>query len=307
MEVSALMQLVKEHYAIGTPTRIELLAAGHNDTYLVEAASGPYALRVYGPTKTWISGPGDYQFELDLLTHLHQQQAPVSWPVQRRGGDLLGQLPTPAGDRSYALFSWAAGQPVEEWTADIFQRLGAALAAVHRASDTFESQHDRYRIDHELLLDRSLRRMRPQLQRADPADAEFIRDQAQLIKAQLQAFDPGPGGWGVIHGDPQTLNCHITDQDLTLFDFDHCGFGWRAYDIAYALRHTGPQGDPDAEHLRTSLTEGYHAIRPLNPAERQMLPTLGRAAWIREGTAAGHGLPTRKLKIFLNDPYAFWQ
>src|SRR5262249_54605790 len=125
---------------------------------------------------------------------------------------------------------------------------------------------------------------------------------------RLRGFDPGPGGWGVIHGDPQVLNCHFTpDGAVNFFDFDHCGFGWRAYDLAYCLRHTNAAGEHRGAEIRSAVIDGYESVRPMNQTEHDMLPIVGRAAWIREGTAAGHGLAPKKLIRLLQDPYGPWQ
>lgn len=308
MDAETVRSLVAERYRLGTPTRVELLTTGHNDTYVVETTDGRYAFRVYGASKSWIRGDDDLRFELDLLTHLHAHQAPVSYPLPTRDGTTLGLISTPAGERRYALFTWAFGQPMdsERWTPEAAGRLGHALATVHIVADRFATTGSRYRVDEQTLLDRSMERMRPRLEQADPAVVAFIEQQVAEIRGLLRSFDPGPHGWGIIHADPQSLNIHATADAVTLFDFDHCGFGWRAYDIAYALRHTGASGDPEAERRRTALVDGYRSVRPLSVSELEMLPTVGRAAWIREGTEAGHGLPPGQLATYLRDPYLPW-
>jgi homoserine kinase type II len=125
----------------------------------------------------------------------------------------------------------------------------------------------------------------------DPADVAFVRHQVADIRRRLQTFDPGPSGWGIIHADPQVLNIHFTDDDqITIFDFDLCAYGWRAYDLAYYYTRI-------PEHLRASAIDGYQSIRLLTQAEHDMLPTLGRAAWIWEG------LQSQNLIARLTNPY----
>lgn len=302
-------RLVERDYAL-EPAGIELIANGHNDTYAVATDGARFAFRVYGEGKSWIRGSSDLRFELDLLTHLRRRHAPVSYPIERRSGDTLGSWPSPTAPRHYALFSWCPGRPVDTKDLTLRQaaRLGAGLASLHVGADAFVTDHSRYRLDLSTLLDRSLQRLRPMLQRADPDDARFIEDCARRIRERLNAFDPGPGGWGLIHGDPQVLNSHFTDDGaVTFFDFDHCGFGWRGYDLAYCLRHTSAAGDPRADEIRSAVLDGYGSVRPLTDAEYELLPTLGQAAWIREGTEVGHGLPASKLAALLRDPYGPWE
>lgn len=308
LSTSEVRQLVADDYAL-EPTRISLIESGHNDTYAVETDGTRFAFRVYGPGKSWIREPNDLRFELDLLAHLRAHHAPVSFPIERRSGDTLGTRSS-TGDRYYALFSWCSGRPIDtkDLTLKEAGRLGAALARIHLAADSFVTRHSRYVLDERLLLERSLQRMRPTLDQASPEDAAFIETCAVQVGGRLRGFDPGPTGWGLIHGDPQVLNCHFAgDGTVNFFDFDHCGFGWRAYDVAYCLRHTNAAGDRRGGEIRSAVIDGYESVRPMGRAEHQMLSTLGQAAWIREGTAAGQGLAPKKLVRLLQDPYGPWE
>lgn len=107
----------------------------------------------------------------------------------------------------------------------------------------------------------------------------------------MEAFDPGATGWGVIHGDVQGMNFHFDDEDrITFLDFDLCGYGWRAYEIAYYYTRI-------PKRLRGALISRYESVRPLSRAEHDMLPTLGRLAWIREG------LQSKELVYRIHKPY----
>ncbi|MFT4164492.1 MAG: phosphotransferase, partial [Microlunatus sp.] len=162
MDAEAVRSLVAERYGLGTPTRVELLTKGQNDTYVVQTTDDRYVFRVYGSGKPWIRGDDDLRFELDLLTHLHTHQAPVSHPLPTRDGSTLGQISTSAGGRRCALFTWAHGQPIdsEHWAPKAASRLGHALATIHVAADSFTTTRSRYRLDVSTLLDRSMERMR---------------------------------------------------------------------------------------------------------------------------------------------------
>ncbi len=275
-------QLIANNYAL-RPTSVRLIAHGVNDTYTVVADGRRYAFRIYGQDKPWIRNTDDLRFELDLLTHLSKLRAPVSPPPpppppEQRDGDTLGTWQSPTGTRHYALFSWCPGRPIniEALTHEEGVRLGAALAAIHVGADTFATPHSRYSLDAETLLNHSLERMRPALAQADSEVADLIESTAIQVGDQLRDFSRGPARWGIIHADPQVLNCHYTDHGTVgIFDFDLCGFGWRTYDIAYCLRHTGPIGDPRAESIRSAVLAGYEKVRPLSDAEHQMLPILG--------------------------------
>ena len=65
------------------------------------------------------------------------------------------------------------------------------------------------------------------------SDVSRIAEHAEELKAQITELDFGSDGWGIIGGDFHGWNLHFTENnELTLFDFDLCGYGWRAFDLA---------------------------------------------------------------------------
>ncbi|WP_020580381.1 phosphotransferase [Actinopolymorpha alba] len=295
LDADQIRRLIRNEYHLGLPRGSRLMQAAGNDTYAVDIAGTPYVLRVYGPKRWHISGPNDYRFELGLLRHLHAEGVPVSVPMPRRDGDLLGQLTSRGVRRCFSLFSWAPGVPGHT---DVLKKpqaylIGQTLAEIHLAADRYQPEpgHSRYTLDEHTLLDRFVDELEPSLLQDDPSDVAFIRSQVADISRRIRAFDPGPGGWGIVHGDVQPLNHHFTeDGQIIWFDFDLCGYGWRTYDIAYYYTRI-PQS------VRAPLIEGYESVRPLSRAEHEMLPTIGRLAWIREG------LRSKALVKRLHEPY----
>ncbi len=288
-------RLVATEYEVGTPSEVRLMNSGVNDTYAVVVGRVRYALRIYGHNRWYISGPDDYRFELGLLDHLHGEGVPVSVPIPRRTGDRLGKLSRPDGERYFCLFTWAPGVPGHPQTLTPAQAylIGQTLAAIHVAADRYlpDAGSSRYTLGERTLLDRFVAELEPSLRHDEPHDVEYIRTQIADIRQRLRAFDAGPGGWGIVHGDVQPLNHHLTDDGhITWLDFDLCGYGWRAYDIAYYYTRI-------PESVRAPVIQGYESIRPLSPAEYEMLPTMGRLAWIREGDQS------KQLLKHLHNPY----
>ncbi|MFD2082749.1 homoserine kinase [Actinopolymorpha cephalotaxi] len=288
-------RLVADEYDVGVPDDCRLLFAGHNDTYEVSVGDRRYAFRLHTRGKWWLRGEGDARFELDLLTHLHSHGVPVSYPMPRRNGDLLGTIPAPEGERFYSLFSWAPGAPPGKPTVDQAYVIGRTLAAIHVTADLHTPRHPRYHLDEAAKLDRPLAELDEAIRGASPEDEETIRHHAAEIRANLASFDPGPTGWGIIHADIQPHNYHFDaggrGGDITVFDFDLCGYGWRAYDLAYCYTRTG-------EPQRSAMLDGYQSVRTLSDAERSMLTTFGRLAWI-----AHDGRPVARLAQLMRDPY----
>jgi Ser/Thr protein kinase RdoA (MazF antagonist) len=84
---------------------------------------------------------------------------------------------------------------------------------------------------------------------------------------------------GVCHGDAQGGNAAISEEKiLTFFDFDVCGHGWRAYDLA--LFYWGVAlgksrlgwNDEQVERLWTAYLTGYLERRSLSDLDLQAVP-----------------------------------
>ncbi len=286
-------RVVAEQYDLGTPDRSRLINAGHNDTYEVRIGAEKYAFRLQS-AKWWKTGESDARFELDLLTHLHQHSVPVASPLPRKNSDPLGIIRAPEAERYYSLFTWAPGSTVDDadLTTEQAYLVGRSMAAIHLAADKYHPEHHRYRLDEETLLDRSLKELQDDLHAAEPDDVRTIEHYVADIRRRLDEFDPGPGGWGIIHGDVYWGNLHFdNDNRITIFDFDWCGYGWRAYDLAYYCTRI-------PESVRDGALAGYESLRPLTTAERDMLTTFGRLAWIR-----ADGRPMSRLAELLRNPY----
>lgn len=283
-----LVDLIATHYDISPPVDVRTLQATRNHTVAVVTQDARYALRIRGDA-WWIRDESELTFELDLLDHLAADGLAVSTAVPQRDGSRIGVLDDGHRQRTYSLFTWAPGRPGARTPAGA-HLVGETLARIHHSADTFVSRHHRYRLDQATMLDRQLPAIEKDLAEETPQNAALIRAHIADIRWRVRDFDPGPGGWGVIHGDVQELNFHIEDGALTFFDFDLCAWGWRTADIAeYYTRIPPPHQAP--------FLDGYQTIRPLNPSERDTLLTIARLAWIREGCRPPNLAP------MLDDPF----
>ena len=109
---------------------------------------------------------------------------------------------------------------------------GSTFAAIHNAVDDFSSSHPRFHLDLDHFIDTPMRRIQPFL--ADhPEKYEYIRDFALRVKAKILALPADELEYGFCHGDFQGGHAYLAPDDtFTFFDFDCCGLGYRAYDLA---------------------------------------------------------------------------
>jgi Ser/Thr protein kinase RdoA (MazF antagonist) len=270
-----LASLVADEYEVAAPVTVALLRLGFNDTYVVtDGGGGRWALRVYLNDKYWIRSDSDLRCELELLEHLALAGRPVVRPVRCCSGDLLGRLTAPEGARCFALFGFVPGRSADDRTLDLNTRhaLGAEIARLHVAMDGFRSDRGRYHLDADLLVGMALTELRAIGAEQSAAYGEYER-LALLVKDYLAGLDQDGPAYGLIHADIHPGNVLLAPTgEFTLIDFDHCGFGWRAYDLTNF--YVGPGASDDARKEWAALLDGYESVRPFAPAERDAIPVL---------------------------------
>jgi Ser/Thr protein kinase RdoA (MazF antagonist) len=279
-----LARLVEREYAIAAPVEVSLLNRGFNDTYLVADVEGDRrVLRVYNRDKYWIRSESDLRFELDLLEHLAAAGLGVIRPYQRIVGDRLGRLMAPEGQRCFALFTYAPGKPSYEaaLTAEQWREFGSGIARMHLAMDAFQTSHDRYHLDEGILVQRPLASLAPYAESGQAAAhlAELGKLGERLID-EIHRLRAISGAYGIIHADLHRGNTHLSgDGRFVTFDFDHCGFGLRAYDLVALYR--GPDSPEEDRERWAAVLVGYQQVRPLSQSEVDGFPALAacRAMW----------------------------
>jgi Ser/Thr protein kinase RdoA (MazF antagonist) len=273
LSTAALMAEVLPDYDIGTPVECKLLDRSLNDTYLVKTTDERYILRIY--RARWRSLP-EVRYELDALTHLAQKDLSISTPLATKDGRFIRTLHAPEGDRQAVLFTYAKGKALthEGQQSELY---GRAVAAVHAATDDFVSQHQRFALDVAHLIDRPLEAIQPFLEHR-PEDWAYLEDMADRVRKRLDRFQRERLDFGFCHGDFHGGNAHIdTASTITFFDFDCCGAGWRAYDIA-VFRWAAGREDANWE----SFLKGYRECRHLAVRDLAAVPwfVTARHIWL---------------------------
>ena len=231
-----LVRVLLPDYDLDNVIECRLLQHNQNDTYLVRSDRGQFILKIYQARGMYTPrGLSQIQYEVDLLLYLQRRGAAVVAPVVRRDGRYLGLVDAPEGTRTVVMVTYAPGEPVEPaaWDHGFSHRLGATLGTMHAAAVGFASEQPRFHLDRTYLLTRPLRLARP-LFAHRPDDWAYLQALARRLAGRLAALAAGGLSRGICHGDiVGKTNVHVTPAGgMTLFDFECCGPGWRAYDIA---------------------------------------------------------------------------
>lgn len=277
----ALSEVIANEYDLGTISCqlfSKMVRTQDNDHYLVHAADGAkYVARVYQLGTPLGREESDYLYELDWLNFLRVNDVSVSYPLARRDGRFLGSVHAPEGVRYYALFSFAPGQVMSLDNEEHLYRYGAAMARIHVVSNQYQSPYKRQPMDLEYLVDKSVERIKRLWDKSREDDLDLIITSAQEAKeemlALLQNEEETPDSWGPIGGDFHNVSTRFDKNGVpTFFNFDLCGPGWRAYDIAAFLLNTNLMHK--SEEQSEAFFAGYYSVRPLSRNEHTAISPL---------------------------------
>jgi Ser/Thr protein kinase RdoA (MazF antagonist) len=282
LDAAALAELIAAEYDFGGPVTCKLFSkmvrTQDNDHYLVTTGKGDqFVARVYQLGTRLQRQESDYLYELDWLNFLEKEGLPVSYPIARKDGRFLGNLLAPEGLRYYALFSLAQGSAMHINDEEQLYIFGREMARIHLASNRYEHKYDRRVLDLEFLVDKPMQRIKRYWDDVEEhkEDLELLLISAQEAKADILALINNEkytaDAWGPIGGDFHSRSVFFDANNTpTFFNFDWCGTGWRAYDIAVFLHNSDliHQRNPE---LAEAFFAGYYAERPLSENEHEAI------------------------------------
>ena len=296
--------LIRAHlplWELPADAALSLLAISENATFHASAPGRDLVLRVYRPG---YHGTAEISSELAWIAALRAEAVvPTPAILPARDGRALVEIDDAGTPRRITAFAFVPGAEPREgddlprW----FHRLGAIHARLHaharrwRRPDGFT----RKVWDFESMLGaRPLwGDFRAALGLDEPGRALLERT-ARVLQARLAPLST-PDSFGLVHADLRLANLLVEGDDLTLIDFDDCGFSWYLYDFAAAvsfIEHT-----PVVPALKAAWMEGYRTLAPL-PADagarldvlvmlRRMLLTAWIASHAETPTARSMGEP----------------
>lgn len=254
-------------YAVGGLAELAPIASGiENTNYFVTTERGPYVLTLYERLPA-----SELPFYLNLMAHLARAGCEVPAPIPDRTGALFSLL----NGKPASLVERVHGVPIETPDASHCASVGAALARLHTASQTYRA--------------RLTNRRGPAWWRtAARAVKPFLDEsQAALLDAEIR-FQTGFGrvklAKGAIHGDLFCDNVLFDGERVAgIIDFGFAATDFYAYDLAITVNDwcVDAAGSPLDPALAVALVGAYDALRPSTADEREAWPSLLRAAALR--------------------------
>jgi Ser/Thr protein kinase RdoA (MazF antagonist) len=213
--------------------------------------------------------------ELRLLRLLQQNDIPVAYPVADKNGGDIQTVSAPEGLRFGVLFSFAQGEKLHLVSAETHHRIGTLMGRMHNITEQVSLRRTSY--TPEVLLQHAL----PELERflpADIAEMDFMRTAKARLLQVLTTADATQLRSGAVHLDIWFDNISVDGDKITVFDFDFCGNGWLALDVAYYIMqlHNVEKYEPkDYQPKADAFLSGYESVRMLTAEEKRLLPALG--------------------------------
>ena len=212
---------------------------------------------------------------LDWVRYLSEHGAPVVAPLPSINNSLLENLDQDGTRYTITAFENTEGTlaetiPPNDWTDDLFNRIGRAAGKLHQVSKSYQPSlqgftrpiwFDSYEVNEatSLLAGSS-----------DPA-----REKLTTLIAELKLLPTPPSEFGLIHDDLHFANFLIQpDGQVSIIDFDDCGYGWYAMDIAMALFDVLVLYNPTDENQRQRFAHRFMSSYLAGYRQENTLPSF---------------------------------
>jgi Ser/Thr protein kinase RdoA (MazF antagonist) len=264
-------------YGLSDQASCRMINLSENATYLVHdpgtGLSG--VLRVH--REDYHPRPA-IESELDWLTAL-REEAGVATPVvlPSDDGERVVTAEVDGVERHAVLFEVAPGIEPDELKVPLesFETLGRITAHMHQHARSWQrpAGFTRFSWDWPSSLGENPRWGRWQDGIGVGGEEERILGAAaDLVRQRLQAYGQGPDRYGLAHADLRLANLLVHDDQVTVIDFDDCGFTWYLYDFGTAVSFL--EDDPRLPQWQEAWLRGYRAIAPITAEDEDMLATF---------------------------------
>lgn len=285
-------RLLAGRYALVGDVTVELLHQSENTMYLVRQSgrNEKLVLRIHSHRMAYHTEPS-IRSELQWMEAL-RREAGVETPAvfAARDGSLVQRISEtgPGMPRLAVMFGFLEGrEPVGVALVPEFERLGEITARMHRHAQDWTRPPGFLR--HTWTAEAILGQI-PLWGRwqdgigMDAAAIRLIGRMADVVSRRLGALARDRERFGLIHADMRLANLLVESDRTKVIDFDDCGFGWFAYDLATALSFIQERAEVPA--LVDAWLTGYGRSMRFPPDIVTEIPTfimlrrIAEIAWL---------------------------
>ena len=248
--------------------RCQLITATLRDVYLVISRTGRHILIIYRSDQQTLN---EIAAEWQLVAYLSGHQLPVVPAIPARNGNIILTFHAPEGRRYGVVTEYVPGEHLRRRpSTDAARRYGQIVATIHSLVDRMPVPFARTGGEPGTALQQWIAAIQAEVIDR-PDDVSYLTTCASELQTAVNALPRHSPEYGIIHGDVIRTNALVADDGaVRVIDFELCGLGWRAYDIASYLLTI--RGDPQEARLADAFLTGYTATRTLTPHEQASLP-----------------------------------
>jgi len=265
------LQAWLEGYAIGELLELKGISAGITNTnYFVTTTQNKYVLTLFEQNAI-----EELPFFIELMDHLAHHGVPCPQPISNANGESLHML----NGKPAVLISCLSGRDVEAPTVTHCAEVGAALAKMHIAGQSFVEKNTGQA--HRNPRDAAWREKTAQL-----VMPHLSSDDQQLLQVTLQfqaSLNMSTLPSGVIHADLFRDNVLFDGNKVGgLIDFYYAYRDAFIYDLAITVNDWCVQADGKLDDAKfNALLQAYQSVRPLESAEHDAINSMLRIAALR--------------------------
>lgn len=248
------------------PVRVSLIAVSENATFLVRLGDHPVAVtRVARPG--YMAGTAAFESELAWVRALGADGvATVPHGLPTLDGPFVAQIQDDAGTAwACVSFSFVPGEVLEDVADPVphYRGIGRTTALLHEHALAWEppAGFERHSWDLPDMVGPTARWGRWEHADLEPHEVALLARAEKAALAVLADAPRTPDSWGLVHADLRPSNILVSGDELTVIDFDDCGYTWWLYDFAAAL--TFMEHVAAAPTMAREWIAGYAEIRPL--------------------------------------------
>jgi Ser/Thr protein kinase RdoA (MazF antagonist) len=240
-----------------------------NATFAVESDAGiKYALRINVNSTRTIE---NMRAEVEWVRHLNRTSG-VSTPTPIatvKDEYIVSGLHSDSGQTLYGvMYSWLDGEEIgDEPTMEQLHEVGRAIALLHEESTDFALSSGNTLPTFNTFFWGTEDFLFSEKSTLSVKDRALIKEaHDHIIKFTQELYENSPVH--IIHADFHGWNLMWNEGQLSIFDFDDCGFGVEAQDLAVALYYL------DTPEQDAALLSGYTSVKPLPTYSQHAMKAL---------------------------------
>lgn len=208
--------------------RLSLIGGFQNFIYEYQVNGQEYILRFTPQSHRTKSA---VQAELEWVNYLAHHGISVSQPVTSTSENRLEVIQSKDSNFIVAAFDKAPGRKsgYPECLDDtkLYEQCGKMTGEMHNLARAYKPTSRRHDWRDNYYL--------KNLAKYVPDTQDKVHLACQKLMEQIDGLPKDRTSFGLIHGDINVGNFHVSDDGITLFDFDECQYSWYVEDIAIQL------------------------------------------------------------------------